>query len=219
MSYTEDQDQKNPEPWKTNYVRESYAREKHPDNEEIIEARRVDFDNWLERHDAEVRPGLNPAGDRGPLWSHPDAVYSPDVFMAMQELLNEAKGSPTHALRIAVSRQIGRTRLTVPTDEALWDFADELLDAWNIEDTNAPSMSEDFRDRFVERFGCADEALIDDALALAGKGVQANDGHSYLVPARDLARYSETIRALLDRYASAWTVDGATAALRTRTRE
>lgn len=38
------------------------------------------------------------------------------------------------------------------TDEALWDFAGDLLDAWNIEDTNAPSMSEDFRDRFVARF-------------------------------------------------------------------
>lgn len=38
------------------------------------------------------------------------------------------------------------------TDEALWDFADDLLDAWNIEDTNAPSLAEDFRDRFVARF-------------------------------------------------------------------
>jgi len=38
------------------------------------------------------------------------------------------------------------------TDENLWDFADSLLDAWNIEDTNAPSLSEDFRDRFSARF-------------------------------------------------------------------
>lgn len=38
------------------------------------------------------------------------------------------------------------------TDAALWDFAGDLLDAWNIEDTNAPSLSEDFRDRFVARF-------------------------------------------------------------------
>ena len=38
------------------------------------------------------------------------------------------------------------------TDENLWDFADDLLDAWNIEDANAPSLAEDFRDRFVARF-------------------------------------------------------------------
>lgn len=38
------------------------------------------------------------------------------------------------------------------TDEALWDFAGDLLGAWNIEDTNAPSLTEDFRDRFVARF-------------------------------------------------------------------
>ncbi|AXC37964.1 hypothetical protein SEA_JACKO_106 [Microbacterium phage Jacko] len=38
------------------------------------------------------------------------------------------------------------------TDEALWDFAGDLLDAWGIEDTNAPSLAEDFRDRFVARF-------------------------------------------------------------------
>lgn len=37
-------------------------------------------------------------------------------------------------------------------DEALWDFAGDLLDAWNIEDRNAPSLAEDFRDRFVARF-------------------------------------------------------------------
>lgn len=38
------------------------------------------------------------------------------------------------------------------TDEALWDFADDLLDSWNIEDQNPPSLAEDFRDRFVARF-------------------------------------------------------------------
>lgn len=38
------------------------------------------------------------------------------------------------------------------TDEALWDFADDLLDSWNIEDQNLPSLAEDFRDRFVVRF-------------------------------------------------------------------
>ena len=38
------------------------------------------------------------------------------------------------------------------TDEALWDFASDLLDAWNIEDVNEPSLIEDFRDRFVSRF-------------------------------------------------------------------
>jgi hypothetical protein len=38
------------------------------------------------------------------------------------------------------------------TDKALWDFADDLLDAWNIEDENPPGLSEMFRDRFVARF-------------------------------------------------------------------
>lgn len=48
-----------------------------------------------------------PTGDeREAGWSHPDAVYSLEVFGAMQELLNEANGSPMHALRIAVSRQM-----------------------------------------------------------------------------------------------------------------
>lgn len=54
MTYSEREDRSNPEPWKTNYVRESYAREKHPDDEAIIELRRKDFDDWLERHDRAV---------------------------------------------------------------------------------------------------------------------------------------------------------------------
>lgn len=37
-------------------------------------------------------------------------------------------------------------------DEALWDFADELLDAWGIEDENPPGLTERFRDMFVARF-------------------------------------------------------------------
>ncbi|WNN95142.1 hypothetical protein SEA_MAGRITTE_191 [Microbacterium phage Magritte] len=41
------------------------------------------------------------------------------------------------------------------------------------------------------------EELIRDALALADKGVQINDGHVYQVPAHDLVLYSETIRALV----------------------
>lgn len=57
MTYGSEDDRRNPEPWKTNYVRESYAREKHPDDEEIIQMRRVDFDNWLERHDASMKQG------------------------------------------------------------------------------------------------------------------------------------------------------------------
>lgn len=39
------------------------------------------------------------------------------------------------------------------TDAALWDFADDLLNAWNIEDQNPPGLSEQFRDLFVQRFG------------------------------------------------------------------
>lgn len=51
-----------------------------------------------------------------------------------------------------------------PSDEALWDFANDLLDAWNIEDTNPPSLIEDFRDRFVARFAAlAARPVVDDA--------------------------------------------------------
>lgn len=39
------------------------------------------------------------------------------------------------------------------TDGSLWDFAGDLLDAWNIEDLNPPSLAEQFRDLFVARFG------------------------------------------------------------------
>lgn len=43
---------------------------------------------------------------REPGWSHPEALYSPEVFGAMQELLSEAHGSLMHALRLSVSRQM-----------------------------------------------------------------------------------------------------------------
>ena len=39
------------------------------------------------------------------------------------------------------------------SDADLWDFADDLLAAWDIEDENPPSLSEQFRDMFVARFG------------------------------------------------------------------
>ncbi|WP_091232573.1 hypothetical protein [Microbacterium sp. 3J1] len=42
------------------------------------------------------------------------------------------------------------------------------------------------------------EALIDHALALASKGVQVNDGHTYGVHAHDLVDYADTIRALVE---------------------
>ena len=38
-----------------------------------------------------------------------------------------------------------------PSDSALWDFANDLLAAWNIEDTNEPSLTEQLRDMFVAR--------------------------------------------------------------------
>lgn len=38
----------------TGYVRESYAREKYPDREWLIELRRQGFDRWLAAHDLEV---------------------------------------------------------------------------------------------------------------------------------------------------------------------
>lgn len=53
------------------YVRESFAREKYPDDERLIEIRRQGFDRWLARHDFEV---LYSAGRdiRGPEGMKPD---------------------------------------------------------------------------------------------------------------------------------------------------
>lgn len=45
-------------------------------------------------------------GDSEPSDTHPDAIYSPEVFEAMQAVLKEASGSPTHALRLVLSRQL-----------------------------------------------------------------------------------------------------------------
>ena len=33
--------------------------------------------------------------------------------------------------------------------EQLWDWADQILDLWNIEDTNPPSLTEGFADRLL----------------------------------------------------------------------
>ena len=33
--------------------------------------------------------------------------------------------------------------------ERLWDWADQILDLWNIEDTNPPSLTETFADRLL----------------------------------------------------------------------
>ena len=46
----------------------------------------------------------------------------------------------------------GQVTPDLPTDQQLWDFADDLLEAWNIEDTNPPSLSEQFRDMFLALF-------------------------------------------------------------------
>lgn len=84
---------------------------------------------------------------------------------AVLDVLNQGRGLPLEAVSAQVMMVLsdrGFRRSEVPepsaedrdpiTDENLWDFADDLLDAWNIEDTNAPSLAEDFRDRFVARF-------------------------------------------------------------------
>lgn len=63
-----------------------------------------------------VRRSEVPGLSRTPGWSHPEAVYSPEVFTAIQGLLNEAQGSPMHALRLAVSRQ--RAESTAPLLDA-----------------------------------------------------------------------------------------------------
>lgn len=77
--------------------------------------------------DAEIANALRrsevpePSADRG--WSHPDAMYSPEVFMEIQGLLNEAQGSPMHALRLAVSRQMSEPQgepSDAQVDDAWW---------------------------------------------------------------------------------------------------
>ena len=73
------------------------------------------------------------------------------------------------------------------TDEALWDFAGDLLDAWNIEDLNPPGLIEQFRDRFVRRFRHSEctptdderEALI--ALKLASFSKRMSDGYPSII--------------------------------------
>lgn len=47
------------------------------------------------------------------------------------------------------------------TDEALWDFAHDLLDVWNVEDLNPPSLVEQFRDQFVARFGTSQPVQVE----------------------------------------------------------
>lgn len=47
------------------------------------------------------------------------------------------------------------------TDEALWDFAHDLLDVWNVEDLNPPSLVEQFRDQFVARFGASQPVQVE----------------------------------------------------------
>lgn len=44
--------------------------------------------------------------------------------------------------------------------------------------------------------------LTEEALRLASKGVQINDGHVYNVHAHDLVDYAETIRALVEEVES-----------------
>lgn len=83
-----------------------------------------------------------------PGWSHPEAMYSPEVFMEIQGLLNEAQGSPMHALRLAVSRQMSEPQ-GEPSDAAIrnhggWDMelqsksyppdsaVSAALTAWNV---------------------------------------------------------------------------------------
>lgn len=46
--------------------------------------------------------------------------------------------------------------------------------------------------------------LIQDALRIATKGVQINDGHRYRVPAHDLVEYAETIKALVVALENEW---------------
>ncbi len=46
--------------------------------------------------------------------------------------------------------------------------------------------------------------LIQDALRIANKGVQINDGHQYMVPAHDLVEYAETIKALVVALDDEW---------------
>lgn len=55
-----------------------------------------------------------------------------------------------------------RNGVEAMTDEALWDFAEDLLDLWDISDENPPSLVEQFRDRFLLRFGVGRPAPVTD---------------------------------------------------------
>lgn len=110
------------------------------------------------------------------------------------------------------------------TDEALWDFAGDLLDAWNIEDLNPPGLIEQFRDRFVRRFRHSEctptdderEALI--ALKLASFSKRMSDGYPSIImrtneEAADLVlaagfRRSEVPEPSAEDYPDGWFVFG-----------
>lgn len=66
-----------------------------------------------------------PAETGEPTNAHPDAVYSPEVFDAMHSALNEANGSPTHALRVLISRSIAE-RPSVTEAEAIVAAVDAI---------------------------------------------------------------------------------------------
>ena len=95
---------------------------------------------------------------------------------------------------------------SVPTNtdrEALWDFAGDLLQAWNIEDTNEPSLTEQFRDMFVARFGVT--APTPKPVWVSSAGTQhsypvAGEGQWVFAPAPSETADRKALTAIRDAY-------------------
>lgn len=120
--------------------------------------------------------------EREARWSHPDAVYSPEVFGAIQELLSEAKGSPMHALRLAVSRQM--SEVPEPSVEE-W--------AGRIRAARAKALAKGYTPEHDRKHGI--RHLLNWAIDYARRG-RAEDSSGLMSAAMDLAEiaYAELER-------------------------
>jgi hypothetical protein len=107
-----------------------------------------------------------------------EKAHTPTFTEALESL-------PAHEGCSGIGIPTGDEREAI-TDEALWDFAGDLLDSWNIEDQNPPSLTEGFRDRFVARFHRAyhpePQGEPSDAQVRAAKEALGHGGASVTTP-------------------------------------
>lgn len=107
-----------------------------------------------------------------PGWSHPEAMYSPEVFMEIQGLLNEAQGSPMHALRLAVSRQMSEPQ-GEPSDAPKVVTLDDVYEVTGLDALVAEARS---RGEWCCENGCGSGACETCPCCSAGWCVSGVDG-------------------------------------------